>query len=213
MGTRRKSDLVATVVFSLALLSLLPLSLRDVYAGLRVDETQPYAAELRLLGAFGWSALCMIAIGTFTTWLGFINRVRWTWLVQFAIAGLWWFPLAVVPILSRVVKGRLAYSLSEWAYIAMHERGVARDAAEPVLIFVLMVIALLLSAVPLFWHRELQTDSRSPRVLPVALTVGVFVALAACFLWINLQQYEITPAELKSGLDVPAPPPPLPAKK
>jgi signal transduction histidine kinase len=161
---------------------------------------------LQYISYFGQASLVIIIIGLIVTVLDYFNRSRWAWFVQSLIA-CWVFILLIVPIAGPILRGRMVFSAAEWFYIAIHQSGTARNAAEFCLIWFLMVLALLLRLKLFVWPKTELTASEYP-VRRVAYLAGALVVVVACFLWINFRRYEITPAEMNSGQVMPAPPPP-----
>jgi hypothetical protein len=139
---RRDLVFLSSLLFTIAFICLIPSQVANAFAG-RGDRAllgPGFAEVAKLLGDLGISSLAIILIGLIVTWTGYIKRVRWTWFIMFVIVFAWAFPLMIVPLLHHSV----VLTVPEWFSRAMKEPGPARDAAEEVLIFSLMVIALLL---------------------------------------------------------------------
>ena len=102
-----------------------------------------------LISGMGIDSLTFILIGLIVTWAGYVKRVRWTWFVLFIIVFGWAFPLMILPYFQMPI----VLTASEWFARAVKEPGLARDSAEEVLIFSLMVIALFLPVKAFFWRK------------------------------------------------------------
>ena len=90
----------------------------------------------------GITSLAIIAIGLLVTWAGYAKGLRWTWFVMFVIVWVWTFPIWVLPIHPWTDISLFGPTLAS----ALREAGMARDAVEALLAFVLMVLALVLPA-------------------------------------------------------------------
>lgn len=214
MRLRRDSVLVASILYTIALLLLLPWLLRDAVTSVPAISTESDFWErtaLQYIRYFGQTSLLIVIIGCAITWIGYFNRSRWTWLIQLVIS-VWVFWLASLVSANPILRGWMAFSVTEWLYIAIHQSGLARVYAECVLVFVLMVLSLLLTIKAVFWPEGPQSSKTHPRV-KFAFAACAFVGISALFLWINFRSYSITPAELNSGRDLPPPPPPASAKE
>ena|ERR1700733_6015111 len=154
MFNRLDSVFVSCFLFTVTLLCLVPLSVRDALAGRDRVALQAldvgYRNAAMAIGDFGIASLAIIFIGLIVTWAGYAKRLRWTWFVMFIIVCVWAFPILILPIL-QIRKGIL---LSEWFQTAIREPSPYRDLAEFVLIFALMVIALALPIKTFFFRQE-----------------------------------------------------------
>ncbi|MGA9805045.1 MAG: hypothetical protein WBQ46_17495 [Terriglobales bacterium] len=103
------------------------------------QETNLPAAG-NFLAPVGFASLAIILIGLIVAWTGYLNKIRWAWLVMFVIVWMWAFPTMILPILQM----RKGISLTEWFHTAIREPSPYRDLAVIVLMFSLMVIALVL---------------------------------------------------------------------
>jgi hypothetical protein len=212
MRIRADSVFMSSVLLTIALLCLVPAALRNALAGrdnvVMAKLDAGFRAEAQTASYLGIACLAITLIGLIVTWTGYVNRARSAWLVMFVVTWVWTFPLFVMPLF----KGRIVLTLSEWLYDAISEPGLARSSTESVLIFLLMVAALLLPIKSFFFVREIQgTGHRpSPRLVGFSV-VSVLVVMVALFAWIRVGVlYEISPAELDSAQQLPAPPPPPP---
>jgi|SRR5579864_174796 len=217
MRIRGDFTFVASVLFTVALLSLVPWFWRDALAGREVRSLQSLDVSLqaaeRYTAYFGLASLVIILIGLTVTWLGYINKAGWTWFVQFIIAWLWVFPLLVWP-LEPLLTHRSSWSLTELLYSAIHQKGWARRSVESFLIFFLMVLALLLPIKSFFRTQQtVEPVHKRSRIVTIASVTTALVALTALYLWINFRQYELSPQELGYGQDMPPVPSPLPPSR
>ena len=154
MKIRADSVLISSVLFTVALLCLIPPGLALAFTGhdrmalAKLDAG--FQAAAQTMGEIGAACLAIILIGLIVTWTGYVKRVRWTWFVMFIIVWGWAFPLLILPI----IEMRKGISLTEWFRTAMREAGPYRDLAKMVLIFMLMLIALTLPIRAFFFRRE-----------------------------------------------------------
>jgi len=197
MRIRRDSVFISSVLFTIALVCLVPGFLQMLDSG--------FQAEARRTGDLGVASLAIIFVGLIVTWTGYLNRVRWTWFVMFIITWVWAFPLLVLPLL----QGTLTLGWAEWLYSAIYQAGSTRDWAESVLIFALMVIALLLPLRAFVRGEKTPARSESPSLRRVGVSVtAVLVIVAAILAWIHTRTYTLTPSELNSWEQFTPPPPP-----
>ena len=212
---RGESSPIASILFSVGLLLLVPWFWQDALTTVSQGATEPLdvwrQTALRYISCFGQAALVIILIGLVVTALDYFNRSRWAWLIQALIAA-WIFVLLIVPIAGPILRGRMMFSAAEWFYVAIHQSGTARNAAEFCFIWLLMVLALLLRLRSFVWPKTGLTATEQP-ARRFVYSASALVVVLACFLWINFRRYEISPAEMKSGQDMPVPPPPLTSAK
>jgi hypothetical protein len=117
----------------------------------------------------------------------------------------WAFPLVVLPLF----RGRIVLTFSEWLYSAIHQSGSTRILTESVLMFLLMLIALLLPIKSFFLARERPEPIHKPPAKVIGgSAVTVLLVMIALLAWIHLRTYEISPDQLNSWQQLPAPPPP-----
>jgi hypothetical protein len=207
MRIRTDSAFVSSVLFTIALGSLVPMFRASVITGR--DKTWlakldgGYRLAEQRTSDLSVVCLAVILIGLIVLWTGYIRRVRWTWAVMFIIVWVWAFPLLVLPLFQ---SGHL--SIADWLYTAIYYPGSAPWAKSP-LPFLLMVIALLLPVKSFFLDPEVPRPihRRSPKVIGGSAAV-VLLTVAALLAWIRLRSYEIPPAELYSYEQLPPPPPP-----
>jgi hypothetical protein len=208
MRIRHDSVFIASVLFTIALLCLVPWSWRYVFPD-QIERTADivpnFEIAARAMSNFGIASLAIIFIGLIVTWVGYVKRVRWAWFVMFIIAWAWAFPVLVLPLLTH----KIGYTFIELLYGSMVQKGFARLAMQSILIFSLMVIALLLPIRSLFFVRGTQqpVHKASPR-FKIAFVVFILVIVPALWMWIRFRSYELTPDELRQSMQLVAPPPP-----
>ncbi len=209
MRIRSDSVFVSSVLFTVALVCLIPvfwanvLTKHDQIWLLKLDEGYRLAAKTMC----DLSVVCLVVIfiGLIVIWTGYIKRVRWTWAVMFVVVWVWAFPLLVLPLFEHT----LTLSVPEWLYTAIYQAGSARNWAESVLIFLLMVIALLLPIRSFFLLQEKQEPSHRPSLKLIGLSLtSCLVVVIALLAWIRLSVYEIPLSELSVVQQLPSPPPP-----
>ncbi len=209
MRTRADSVLISSVLFTIALVCLVP----SFWASVITNHDRIWLArlnsgdQLATLTRSDLSVVCLaiILIGLIAIWTGYLKRVRWAWAVMFIVVWVWAFPVLVMPLLGRP----RSLSLPEWIYTAIYYPGSARAYAEGVLLFLLMVIALFLPVKSFFLTGEAPRPIHklSPKLI-VGTAVAVAVIMIALSAWIRLSPYEISPAQLTSWQQFPPPPPP-----
>jgi hypothetical protein len=212
MRIRHDSVFISSVLFTIALVCLIPTFWRNVLSA--GDKTwlakldAGYRAAAGTMSDLSVASLAIILIGLIVIWTGYIRRTRWTWLVMFIVVWVWAFPLLVLPLF----KGRIVLTFSEWLYSAIYQPGSPRIWAESVLIFCLMLIALVLPMKSFLSLKE--TRKQSPRLSTKLIgfsVMGLVVIMVGLFAWIRLGVlYEIPITELNSAQLLPAPPPPPP---
>lgn len=208
MNVRRDSVFISSVLFTVALICLVPWFLRAALTGhdVALQTLDPsFRAEAQRTGDLAVASLAIISIGFIVTWAGYINRVRWTWFIMFIIVWVWAFPLLALPLLQH--PHSLAWS--EWIYSAIYQPGLPRVWAESVLIFALMVIALFLPLKLFVRSRQSPEPTRTPsrRRIGVSAMTGLVIVMAV-LVWIHTRVYVLTPSELNSWQQFPPPPPP-----
>jgi hypothetical protein len=214
MRIRADSVFISSVLFTIALLCLIPAGLRNALAGRHemvfAELDAGFRAEAQTASYLGVACLAIILVGLIVIWTGYVRRARSAWLVMFVVAWVWAFPLFVLPLF----RGTIILSFSDSLYSAIYQPGSPRSWVESVLIFLLMVIALLLPIKSFFLAREIQEPRQrpSPKLIGGS-AVTVLVVVIALLAWIHLQACEISPNELNSWQQLPPPlPPPNPCK-
>ena len=111
MRIRRDSVFISSVLFTIALLCLIPPCLANAMTGRSRTALQEldagFRAAAQLMGELGIVSLAIIFIGLIVTWTGFIKGVRWTWFVMCIIVWAWAFPLLILPFLGHTIVSRL----------------------------------------------------------------------------------------------------------
>ena len=209
MRIRADLALVSSVLFTLALLNLIPAgrwyfsSPTDAVALARLDAG--FRAQLQTWHTLGIASLAMILIGLIVTWTGYVKRTRSAWFVMFVVTWAWAFPLFAWPYL----KGPRVFTLPEWIFNAIYEPGSPRTAAQLVVTVSLMVVALLLPMKSFFLaRREPAPIHTLSRRLVGRYVVTVLLILIVGFVWIHAQVYELTPEQLSFWHYLTPPPPP-----
>jgi hypothetical protein len=155
------------VLFTIALLWLVPWCFEDVLAGRDVVHQHDFGLRLYLqeTAALGFASLAVILIGLITTWAGYIKNVRWAWFVMFVIVWGWAFPVMAFPdFVYPLYRGALQIpSFSDLIGAAFSKPGVARTIAHEMVVFILMVIALVLPIKSFFWGGERQATAHAAR--------------------------------------------------
>ena len=129
MSVRRDSVFISSLLLTIALVCMVPSSVAN--ARVTVDN---------MVRMVGFSSIAIISIGLVVTWMGYVKRVRWTWLIMLIIVWVWAFPGLVLPALSPGIVIPPRQILSD----AFSHPGLARGFVEGITIFLLMVIGLLL---------------------------------------------------------------------
>lgn len=154
MRIRHDSVFISSILFTIALVSLLPWCLSAAYAGrhdIYFEQMDPgFQAMARTMGQLGVASVAIISIGLIVTWMGYFTRVRWTWFVMFIIVWGWVFPVLAKPYLG----GKLVVTWSEFLNDAIRRPGTPRSVIETILIFVMMLIALALPIRSFLKHGE-----------------------------------------------------------
>jgi hypothetical protein len=160
MTIRRDTVFISSVLFTIALLGLVPPFAKIAFAGhdKAAFERLDWALRLysRLMNSFSIASLSIVLIGLIVTWAGYIKKVRWTWFVMFVIVWGWAFPVLVFPdVVYPLHSGAIEIS-SFLGMIreALHEPGPVRGFVLLILIFVLMAIALVLPMKAFFWRSK-----------------------------------------------------------
>jgi hypothetical protein len=207
MKIRTDSAFVSSVLFTIALACLVPM----FWANVITDRDRIQLAKLgdgfrldaQRMSDLSVVCLAVVLIGLIVLWTGYVKRTRASWGVMFVVVWLWAFPLLVLPLFTRE-----GLSIREWLYTVIYYRG-ASPWAKSNLVFLLMVIALLLPVKSFFLKAEAPRPIHRPsrKLIGGSATVALLVVVAL-LAWIRLSAYELSPAELYSWEQLPAPPPP-----
>jgi hypothetical protein len=208
MKIRIDSVFLSSVLFTIALLNLIPAGLwyfssgTDKVALAKLDAG--FRAQLQTWHYYGVASLAITLIALIVVWTGYIKRARFAWLVMFVVTWAWAFPLFAWPYL----RGPKVFTLPEWLYNSIYEPGYPRTAAQLVVTFALMVIALLLP-IKSFLARKTSAPTQVLSLKLIARSaVTVLLIVIALFVWIHAQVYEIPPEQLNFWQQLPPPPPP-----
>jgi hypothetical protein len=161
---RRDVLALSSILFTVALLMLVPTAFdlantthqtrfRDIATGADASAVGDQIAIPNYYAPLGFAYLTIIAIGVVVTWTGYIKGSRWTYSVMFVIVWLWAFPALMLPFIRGVIP---YWRTLEWIRMvkeAISMNGEARDILEPFVAFLLMVLALVLSAKTFIFSR------------------------------------------------------------
>lgn len=209
MRMRADLALVSSVLFTIALLNLIPAGLwylsspTDAVKLARLDEG--LRAQSQAWHYLGIASLAIILMGLIVTWIGYVRRRRSAWFVMFVVTWAWAFPFFAWPYL----KGPRVFTLPEWIFNAIYEPGSPRTAAQLVVTVSLMVVALLLPTKSFFFARKepAPIHTLSPKLVGRS-AITVLLILIAGYVWIHAQVYELTSEQLSYWQQLPPPPPP-----
>jgi hypothetical protein len=209
MRIRIDSVFLSSVLFTIALLNLVPEGLlyfssgTDKVALARFDAG--VRAQLQTWHYYGVASLAITFIALIVVWTWYIKRARSAWLVMFVVTWAWAFPLFAWPYL----RGPKVFTLPEWIYNAIYERGYPRSQAQLVVTFSLMLIALLLPIKSFFLVKETSAPTQALSLKLIGRSaVIVLLIVIGLFVWIHAQVYEIPPEQLNYWQQLPPPPPP-----
>lgn len=150
MRIRHDVTFVSAMLFTIALLSVVPSSLSAALGLRHGTPAPPYYWLLEPIGELGIVSLAMIAIGLVVIWTGYLKKARSAWFVLLTIVWGWAFPVMLVPFVLHL-NGSI--TLAEWVSDALKQPGAPRTLVKSVLIFLLMIIALILPIKSFFWSR------------------------------------------------------------
>jgi len=151
MRIRRDSIFISSLLFTIVFVWATPIFLADARTW-RQSSFQETGQVLvgNYLAPIGFASLAIILVGLIVAWTGYLNRIRWAWLVMFIIVWVWAFPVMILPIIQQ----RKGISLTEWFQTAIGEPGPYRDLAVAALMFTFLVIALILPIKSFFSRQE-----------------------------------------------------------
>jgi hypothetical protein len=151
---RRDTVFISTVLFTIALLGLVPPLFRNAFTGHDKAAFQrlDWALQLytRMIDRLSIASLAIVLIGLIVVWAGYSKKVRWTWFVMFVIVWGWAFPVLVFPdVVYPLYRGVIEEGFSQMI-------GNIRVALlEPLIVcFALMVVALALPMKSFFWDSQ-----------------------------------------------------------
>jgi len=159
MKFRCNVTVVSAVSLSLCLLLPLPGNLRlastwrEHYLIVGNYRPQNFMAPL------GFCELGIQIIGLIVLWTGYRRRERLAWFVMFVILWCFFFPLYVLGIILDLQT--VSFQFSTWIDGIRDGYGPSIWAAEGVLVFLVMLVALILPVKAFFW-RSASTKSLDP---------------------------------------------------
>jgi|SRR5208283_2823118 len=215
MKIRADSVLVSTLLFTIALLWLIP----KLWVNCTGADGRILLANLDDAGFCGFrvtlsdvsiASLAIILIGLIVLWTGYVSRSRPAWLVMCVIAWAWTYPLFISPMVVPVIQGKSAFSLPELLYSAMLGWRTPRTVVTLALVFSLMLIALVLPLRRIFGNRQVERPVYRPTARAVVFSlIGALALLFALRAWLSVGiLYEIPFQRLDVWLVAPPPPPP-----
>lgn len=170
MTIRRDAVFISSLLFTIALLWLVPPFLQHVLDGRAAVHESDLGLRLyfRERAALGVASLTIILIGLIVTWAGYIKKARWAWLLMFVIVWGWALPNLLYPEVVYPVSRQLV-SITEFPTIFLEAvlgrvglpRTFAREFAQLTVVFVLMVIALVLPMRWFFWKKSPIADNKT----------------------------------------------------
>jgi hypothetical protein len=218
MRIRADSVLVSTVLFTIALLGLIPkvwvnCTADDRILLARLDEASFCGATVTM-NDVSIASLAIILIGLIVLWTGYIKRSRSAWFVMCVVTWLWTYPLFISPVVVPVIRGKSAFSLPELLYSAMLGWRFPRTVVSLALVFSLMLIALVLPLRRIFGNRQAERPVYRPAARVVVFSlIGALVLVFGLRVWLSVGVvYEMPIPQLNVWLVAPPPPPaPQPA--
>ena len=165
MKIRRDAAFISSVLFTIALLSVLPAIFSLVLAGRDAAHEDDFRIRLCLqeMSVIGITSLSIVLIGLIVTWTGYLKKDRWAWFVMFVVVWGWFFSAFVFhdfayPLYREAMQGTVEASsiLGMIRASAFSKPPWARDQTHEMMIFAMMVIALVLPMKSLFWDRHQQ---------------------------------------------------------
>ena len=142
MGIRRDVLFVSSVLFTIALVALVPSQWENALSG-RYTSNQNAGQAVHNLGIAG---LAIISIALIVIWTGYIKGLRSAWFIMSIVVWAWAFPL--------MGSWKLNYSNLSQALSEAKEPGLARVTVELAAILALMIIGLFLPAKAFFLEKK-----------------------------------------------------------
>lgn len=173
MRIRWNATFVSALLFSLALVALVPSSLEAASTWRAVNWVYGHRGlEPNFTAPIGFCRLGFETVGLIVLWTGYRRNVRWTWFVMLLMISLWFVPTSVLPTLQRIhglpswclrrTQEQPLFSWSEWLRAAVNGERLFRAEAEDLADFLLMVVALLLPMKAFFSRRAERVKSGWP---------------------------------------------------
>jgi hypothetical protein len=214
---RADSVFVSTVLFTIALLWLIPKLWADVLtahdkAWLANMDDAGYRAAMVTKSDLSIASLAVVLIGLIVLWTGYIKRSRPAWFVMCVVAWLWAYPLFISRVVVPLIRRESGFTLPEWLYSAMLGWEIPRMVVSLALVFSLILIALVLPLRRIFGNRQVERPVYRPSAKVVVFSlIGVPVAMTALWIWLDVGVlYELPTPQLMTFLVAPPPPPPPP---
>lgn len=108
MKIRRDAAFVSSVLFTVAFVCLIAPCWANALAGRHTQDLDAAWREVaRLIHQDGVASLAIICIGLIVTWMGYVNKIRWTWFVMFIIVWGWAFPHMILPFFKAPIGVRV----------------------------------------------------------------------------------------------------------
>lgn len=105
---RRDAAFVSSVLFTVAFVCLIAPCWANALAGRHTQDLDAAWREVaRLIHQDGVASLAIICIGLIVTWMGYVNKIRWTWFVMFIIVWGWAFPHMILPFFKAPIGVRV----------------------------------------------------------------------------------------------------------
>jgi hypothetical protein len=164
MRIRHDVVFISSVLFTIALVFQIRWAWWNALAGYD-DARGPdlwRREALHATGRVGELMLALILIGLIVTWTGYLKKVPWAWFVMFAVVSSLAIQLGILPLMVHprwMVEATSDLFLETTGKQPAHYWGMAWDGLawrgiiEPISIFLLMAIALLLPVKSFFFRR------------------------------------------------------------
>jgi hypothetical protein len=213
---RADSVFVSTVLFSIALLLVIPKLSVNVTVGDRILHATLDTPEIRgapwTLSDVSIASLAIILIGLIVLWTGYIKRSRPAWFVMCVVVWFWAYPVFISGWVVPVIRRESEFTLPEWLYSAMLGWELPRMAVSLALVFSLMLIALVLPLKRIFGNRQVERPVYRPSARAVVFSlIGALAMVFALRVWLGVGVlYEMPNSQLITFLVAPPPPPPPP---
>ena len=167
MRLRRDTAFISSVLFTIALLWLSPVFVRQ-YLDWRYAAAHEADFGLRLyfreLRDFGFASLTIVLIGLIVTWTGYVKKARWSWFVMLVIVCGWVVPdIAYPDFIGPWWHGAISVTdVPGLVGAGFGKAGIGRDLAWEIAICLMMVVALVLPVKSVFWRANTNRQERPP---------------------------------------------------